>query len=154
MKTISKSLQVLVVTVFVTVISIYILGTMGASIARRKTQCNAVPDNVLGEILGPAFNSRYMSVNEPQVVDNSATGLKRTPVESSFYVDDQFANDVSDTPAWKTNHLAPRRGSVPVGKKIDKRAIKSVSLELFLFAKIKKKYREEILVCLSQVSLN
>lgn len=136
MKTTSMSLQVLVAGACVTVISVYVLGSMGASIARRKTQCNAVPDNVLGEILGPAFNSRYMSVDEPRVVDNSATGLKRAPVENSFYVDDQFANEVSDTPAWKTNHLAPRRASVPVGKRVDKRAIKSVSLDSFIITKI------------------
>lgn len=80
-----------------------------ANVNRRKmTSCSQIPDEVLGEILGPAYNSRYMSIDIPPEVDTNQQnpGIKRAPATiPEFYVDDGFSREFGDIPAWKTSHI-------------------------------------------------
>lgn len=130
------NLTIMLVSCLSVVTSILVLGAYSASINRRKImQCSEIPSNVLSEILGPAFNSRYMSVSEPppnEMDGQDSAGIKRAPIQSSFYVDDQFTHEISDTPAWKTNHLKLKRSAVSErGVRIDKRAAKPVNITNF-----------------------
>ncbi|XP_044739222.1 protein trunk [Chrysoperla carnea] len=69
----------------------------------------------LREILGPAYNPRYMSIQEPQKVTSidEKTGLKRTigDFAPNFYVDGDFGtnldendDDIALLPAWSTKY--------------------------------------------------
>lgn len=79
-------------------------------------ECEQLPDEELGQILGPAYNSRYMSIKVPQQRQSSlgsgASSKKRGTGEEQdellFAVDDTFAHELSDQPAWATpgNHAA------------------------------------------------
>lgn len=76
------------------------------------SECTQIPEEVLEEILGPAYNSRYMSIDIPLETDSpqSTTGLKRAPSTTpEFYVDNDYFRDLGDTPAWKTTHVNRKR---------------------------------------------
>jgi protein trunk len=69
--------------------------------------CDQLPPVVLSEILGPAFNSRYMSIEEPKksapgVVGSN--GKRMADDELDFYVDDTYWYDISDKPAWEVRY--------------------------------------------------
>lgn len=67
--------------------------------------CEQVPDYFLEEILGPAFNARYMSISEPYV-EISLPGKKRESSNLDFYVEDNFFEDMEHQPAWLLkNHV-------------------------------------------------
>lgn len=87
--------------------------TLSATLNRRKmTGCAQISEDVLGEILGPAYNSRYMSIDLPPEVEpqQSLPGIKRAPSTiPEFYVDDDFSQDFGDVPAWKTSHIIQER---------------------------------------------
>lgn len=71
--------------------------------------CEEIPDNLLEEILGPAFNARYMSISEPYV-ELSGTGKKRASDSLDFYVENDYMEDLEDQPAWiVTNHVEAAR---------------------------------------------
>lgn len=86
-----------------------------ANVNRRKmTECAEIPEGMLEEILGPAYNSRYMSIDLPPEIDSpnqkSTAGVKRAPSSvSEFYVDDDFFRDLGDVPAWDTKHIRRER---------------------------------------------
>lgn len=82
----------------------------------NQINCEQLPPLVLAELLGEAYNSRYMSINWPVASDdiifskngdserNAYTHTKRkTETELSFYVDDKYVAEVSDKPAWDMN---------------------------------------------------
>lgn len=71
-----------------------------------RPDCAELPEIVLAELLGEAYNSRYMSVNRPvtdddeHAYDRNAYKVSKRKVESlpSFYVEDSI--DLSEKPAW------------------------------------------------------
>lgn len=76
-------------------------------------ECRDFSEIVLSEILGPAFNKRYMSIKQPiqrdyYLSEVSVNGdLKRgttTSMVPSFYVEDDYAEILSDEPAWIVKH--------------------------------------------------
>lgn len=80
-----------------------------------EEQCEQWPTEELGLILGPAYNSRYMSIKAPQERrksnSNSGSGnSKKRGAEDDddflFAVDDTFSHQLSDEPAWTVNHAA------------------------------------------------
>lgn len=99
---------------------------------RRKIMCNQIPEPVLSEILGPAFNSRYMSIDQPFEIDletsdaaAASVSSKRAPsLAPSFYVDDHFAQEISNMPAWSTNHYAAKSETMNAGVGKAKRSVK------------------------------
>ena len=74
-------------------------------------QCEELPPVLLTDILGPAFNSRYMSIDQPLIeIDNnyddiSSNGKRDTSIFPPFYVDDNYALEISDKPAWEVSHV-------------------------------------------------
>uniref|UniRef100_A0A182IS60 Spaetzle domain-containing protein n=1 Tax=Anopheles atroparvus TaxID=41427 RepID=A0A182IS60_ANOAO len=83
--------------------------------------CEQLPPPVLTEILGPAFNPRYMSIEEPAVADGKqdALGEQSNPAGKRdaepfppFYVDDKYSLELSHKPAWEVKHVSE---SIPHG---------------------------------------
>lgn len=78
-----------------------------------NSDCEELSEEELVHILGPAYNTRYMSINSPKSEDTS-TGVRRIPSkkrgaedeELLFAVDDTFAHEISEKPAWTVNHAA------------------------------------------------
>lgn len=82
-----------------------------------EVKCDQLPPLVLAELLGEAYNARYMSINWPVASDDmvfsqtadiersSYTHTKRKVSDdhSSFYVDDKYTAEISDRPAWDVN---------------------------------------------------
>lgn len=79
--------------------------------------CADMPIKVLSNVLGPAYNSRYMSIQRPNDLvndtyldfTNKSRGNKRPARGSSdtlqpFYVDNTYAQVLSDLPAWEVQH--------------------------------------------------
>lgn len=97
---------------------------MVISLADRKSnaadspeQCSSLPPAVLSNVLGGAYNSRYMSIQKPVTVSRlqwpSRMGhqthgghlMKRMVKEyKPFYVDDTYEMELSDEPAWNVRH--------------------------------------------------
>lgn len=74
---------------------------------RALKECDELPPKILAELLGEAYNSRYMSIKWP--MDNDAGENERNvysvmkrKVESvpSFYVDEKHTIELSEKPAW------------------------------------------------------
>lgn len=89
---------------------------------RTGNNCQQLPDVILVELLGEAYNSRYMSVNRPikseeallkseETNRDSYSVMKRKADETpSFYVDEKHMLELSDKPAWEVkNHAAIKR---------------------------------------------
>ncbi|CAG9863899.1 unnamed protein product [Phyllotreta striolata] len=71
-----------------------------------KVICNEIPSEVLEEVLGAAFNARYMSIDQPAEEANQ-NGKRTTREGADFYVDSDFKEDIEDGPAWSLmNHAA------------------------------------------------
>lgn len=80
--------------------------------------CMVLPPTVLSDVLGPAYNSRYMSIENPiedgvngneesynkYVVQSSPTSKRKTNSYRPFYVDDTYVSQISDRPAWEVKH--------------------------------------------------
>lgn len=89
-------------------------------IEEEQDECERLPPEELGEILGAAYNTRYMSIQTPFLDDNddgeedvqqAGSGMnsrKRYAEEEEldFAVDDTFAHELSDQPAWTVRHAA------------------------------------------------
>jgi hypothetical protein len=102
----------------------------------EDNQCEELPSFVLTDILGPAFNSRYMSIEPPAIEtdnydDASNAGKRDTSAFPPFYVDDNYALEISDKPAWEVRHVQGdptaiverQRREAPKNKTRDARAI-------------------------------
>lgn len=70
-------------------------------------ECDELSETALFQILGPAFNPRYMSISEPDL--NIAVSSNKRYTETSFYADDQYYNEKNSAPAWEYNHTELRR---------------------------------------------
>lgn len=87
----------------------------------NDVDCEPLKDVVLMEILGSAFNPRYMKLEEPKMDDVSVVGIgnggssnkrESTISEPSFYVDDDFNAELSDKPAWSVKFpLLPKQAA-------------------------------------------
>lgn len=84
------------------------------SIENIPSDCDNFSVNVLQDLLGPAYNSRYMSIEQPNYNDKhlvtgganeeiDAASRKRgtSPKIGSFYVDNTYAVPISNKPAWE-----------------------------------------------------
>ncbi|XP_037028778.1 protein trunk-like [Bradysia coprophila] len=92
----------------------------------RATQSNCanLPPTVLSDVLGAAFNSRYMSIEPPKYPEedmenlhpNSYQTKRNSELLQPFYVDDTFALEISDKPAWEVKHTVEEhdQGSVSI----------------------------------------
>lgn len=68
--------------------------------------CAQVPKMVLENVLGGAFNSRYMCIEPPIAVPETSTGKKRGAwFEEDFFVDGTLMEEVGDDAAWNVNHI-------------------------------------------------
>lgn len=79
---------------------------------RRPKNCAELSPPILSSILGPAFNSRYMSIDKPPVMDDEpAHGEpdgKRYATNGlfpEFYVDDDYTEELGNKPAWLVDHV-------------------------------------------------
>lgn len=78
---------------------------------RQPKKCVQLPPPILSNILGPAFNSRYMSIDKPPVMQdesvNGETDGKRGAISGlypSFYVDKDHLVELGNNPAWVVDH--------------------------------------------------
>lgn len=79
-----------------------------ATTDKNGEKCEELPEMVLAELLGEAYNSRYMSVNRPVSYDElrsdypSANTLSKRKVENSpsFYVEETHTVELSEKAAW------------------------------------------------------
>lgn len=73
--------------------------------------CDELPESILSELHGPAFDARYMSIKQP--VDNDENVMDQTDTmdrkrsagttRPSFYVTDDHTEVLSEEPAWNIN---------------------------------------------------
>lgn len=61
----------------------------------------------LAKLMGPAFNPRYMSITEPADRHSDPSSMKRGAEQEKlrFAVDDTFAQQISDQPAWEVDFV-------------------------------------------------
>ena len=67
---------------------------------------------MLEDILGAAFNPRYMSVEEPVKTESASSGKRGVSFGEEFYVNDNFLEQIDSEPAWNVNNhvtLAKKR---------------------------------------------
>lgn len=88
------------------VLAVFASGVFGSTRRRKNVVCAELPREELEDILGPAFNWRYMSITEP--LDAGAKYEDVTKREGiaipSFYVNDRYVREISEEPAWKHQH--------------------------------------------------
>lgn len=85
---------------------------------QNSQSCGNVPPTVLTEVLGSAYNSRYMSIDEPIQYEEDilnddttyqySTSKRKTDAYQPFYVDDKYALELSNKPAWEVKHTATK----------------------------------------------
>lgn len=72
-------------------------------------KCSELPQAQLNQILGPAYNKRYMSLSPPRSEDQfqeQSNGKRGTDNFPPFYVDDTYALELSRKPAWEiSSHI-------------------------------------------------
>lgn len=74
----------------------------------RNVLCSELSEGILKDILGAAYNSRYMSILPPgeDAEDFNESMKRHSPMMPTFYVDQDFAEELgNDEPAWKVHHL-------------------------------------------------
>lgn len=105
---------------------------------KKRQKCEELPEMILAELLGEAYNSRYMSVNRPVTGDdvrsdypnaNDAYTLSKRKVESlpSFYVEEKHSIELSEKPAWDIRGHIEDLGSQINRNRRRKRAISIVN---------------------------
>lgn len=82
---------------------VWFLVLFKVTFARSLNKCDELSEEVLSQILGAAFNPRYMSISEPNM--NIAFNFYKRDTEISFYVDEKYYNEKNDIPAWEYNHM-------------------------------------------------
>lgn len=87
-------------------------------------ECTNLPATILSDVMGAAFNSRYMSIEKPvqseeskqheyNIYNTANTGKRSATSEQPFYVDDTYTAEVSgDRPAWEVTNFA--MGTSPI----------------------------------------
>lgn len=78
---------------------------------RQAKNCAQLSTPTLNKILGPAFNSRYMSFDKPPVMEEKSIhgeiDGKRDAIDGlypSFYVDNDYLKELANSPAWAVDH--------------------------------------------------
>lgn len=81
-----------------------------AADSTKKKNCDELPKMILAELLGEAYNSRYMSINRPlsedevRLIANNPNGytLSKRTVDNmpSFYVEEKHSIELSEKAAW------------------------------------------------------
>lgn len=82
-----------------------------------NTDCDPLPPELLKDILGSAYNPRYMRLELPKPNTNpSVIGLNNGKRETDpfddleFYVKDDFSQQIEEKPAWETDFTTiPKR---------------------------------------------
>ncbi|CAH1966888.1 unnamed protein product [Acanthoscelides obtectus] len=76
-----------------------------------KLDCGEMPEYVLEEILGPAYNARYMSLKPPPKEESQKGGKRNIVYEAvDFFVDHDLDQEVGNQAAWDvTNHVKVAR---------------------------------------------
>lgn len=95
-----------------------------------KSNCGNLPSTVLTDVLGAAFNSRYMSIEPPRYLEedmdnmhqNSYSVKRNSELVQPFYVDDTFALEISDKPAWEVKHASED----PSGSQVFRNLVSSI----------------------------
>lgn len=98
--------------------------------------CQELTDTILVELLGEAFNSRYMSVNRPIASDEvplkyeddsqrNSYSITKRKVEDipSFYVDERHMLELSEKPAWDVKTHVETLTDTQSAKKRRKRSV-------------------------------
>lgn len=91
-----------------------ICGATGRSIEQEsdnKKDCQPLPPELLKEILGSAYNPRYMRLQPPKVespptvigISNGKRETDNNLDDLEFYVDDGFSQVIDQKPAWETD---------------------------------------------------
>ncbi|CAH1373671.1 unnamed protein product [Tenebrio molitor] len=71
----------------------------------KKSICAKLSVSTLENVLGGAFNSRYMSVDVP-TTDVPTNGKRGVSVDEDFFVQEDFVEQLDTEPAWKLqNHV-------------------------------------------------
>lgn len=89
----------------------------------EEEECEQLPAEELGQMLGGAYNARYMSIRAPLQNHLDPNSKKRGAEEEhmQFAVDETFVQEISDQPAWEVN-LAMAEGSSSVEREfVDER---------------------------------
>lgn len=96
-------------SIFLNITQVY----FSAPTTNNNSECRDISEILLTEILGPAYNTRYMSIKEPLQRDyylsdlpqNGENVKRRTQSNShSFYVDNDYTSELSEEPAWIVKH--------------------------------------------------
>ncbi|KAG5890407.1 hypothetical protein JTB14_026288 [Gonioctena quinquepunctata] len=87
-----------------------------------KVYCSEIPSLVLEEILGAAYNARYMSIDEPVIHSSDQNGKRMTTGDDlDFSVDSEFSETIEDQPAWAiTNHVVETLGEYDHKRYVEK----------------------------------
>lgn len=107
------------------------------STTEKSRKCEEVPEIILAELLGEAYNSRYMSVNRPltddevdlNANDRNAYTVHKRKVENlpSFYVEESHSIELSEKPAWDIRgHIENLESQLGVNRR-RKRAISIIN---------------------------
>lgn len=94
------------------------------------TPCEPFPAPELRQILGAAYNNRYMSIEPPsEFDDNRESGSpKRSSEDEStlrFMVDETFATELSDSPAWEVlDHALLKRSPSHLAESDENHAVR------------------------------
>lgn len=88
----------------------------------NQINCEQLPPRLLANLLGEAYNERYMSINWPVTVDDAGPnkngesdrnsysyGKRKAEIIPSFYVDEKLVSDVGDKAAWDVSHALETR---------------------------------------------
>lgn len=73
-----------------------------------EEDCDQLPEDELSQLLGTAFNPRYMRIRAPEVKQLDPNSKKRGAEEDEllFAVDETYAQEISAQPAWEWNLAA------------------------------------------------
>ncbi|XP_017775662.1 PREDICTED: protein trunk-like [Nicrophorus vespilloides] len=74
----------------------------------KPQECSEIPEELLGHMLGSSYNTRYMSIRKP--INSSQVqvgcGKRESPYAPAFYVNETYAEELSNKPAWTVDHIA------------------------------------------------
>lgn len=111
---------------------VFLVNICTAMSALKRQNCEKLPLKVLKRLHGPAFDSRYMSISEPDVEDNimddteNTDRTRRADHRPAFYITEDHTVTLSDEPAWdiewdafdtrrKSTYSRKKRSPVPIG---------------------------------------
>ncbi|KAI4458849.1 prothoracicotropic hormone isoform f [Holotrichia oblita] len=97
---------------FVFIIWMHLRGLIGN--VSGNVLCEDLPEYELIDILGPAYNSRYMSIRKPidriEYLKNSK--VRKRTTTNDFYVHENYSMVIAEKPAWNVNHFLIEEGRI------------------------------------------